>query len=280
MGATYYDCPNKPCYLCGQPGHSTATCAYRSHPGHGCRPAAEAGSSTGQLSLDVARRQRGRVGPAGEGGWAALAPARGRWRVDAAVLRLHAKRVTCLEFHPLNNSIVLSGSKGGGIAVWNMDRVAERAVYRDINMWLTSGLKFLPGGGGATCASASQDGTVKVRVLRCLVVVLLLLGWGGGGCLRRAWERGRGVGKREEHRGREQSAGEGQSKGGCGPPAVGCHLSRPDRLQVFDVETGFATELYNANPRGWRGMEAEDGSWVYLLSMDVLPGAGCMMCVC
>lgn len=32
VGAKYIDCPNKPCYLCGQRGHSTMTCPFRWAP--------------------------------------------------------------------------------------------------------------------------------------------------------------------------------------------------------------------------------------------------------
>ena len=38
-----------------------------------------------------------------------------RWQVDAAVLRLHARRVTTLEFHPTLDHIVLSGDKKGQV---------------------------------------------------------------------------------------------------------------------------------------------------------------------
>ena len=152
IGARYVDCPNKPCYLCGQSGHSTMTCPYRADPGHGCAPA---GPST-SAAQELAGREAGEA--AAEAAFEA--PSRA-WHVDAAALRLHDKRVTCLEFHPSNDALVLSGSKGGRIAVWDMDRVYERTVYRDINRWQTMGLKFLPGGDAvATC---SQDGTVKAR---------------------------------------------------------------------------------------------------------------------
>jgi hypothetical protein len=33
-----------------------------------------------------------------------------RWQVDAAVLRLHSRRCTCLEFHPSKDNLVLSGA--------------------------------------------------------------------------------------------------------------------------------------------------------------------------
>lgn len=151
VGAKYVDCPNKPCYLCGQSGHSTMTCPYRADPGHDCTPS-QASSS---IPLDLWRRERGLLGSSSA--WEF--PAK-RWHVDAAVLRLHDKRVTCLEFHPTDDALVLSGSKGGRIAVWNLEQVYERTVYRDINRWQTMGLRFLPGGDG--CATCSQDGTVKL----------------------------------------------------------------------------------------------------------------------
>ena len=43
-------------------------------------------------------------------------------------------------------------------------QVFERTVYDRINRWLTSALRFLPGGDGSSCASASYDGTVKVHM--------------------------------------------------------------------------------------------------------------------
>lgn len=41
-----------------------------------------------------------------------------RWQVEAAVLKLHSRRVTCLEFHPHHDHLVLSGDKKGQIAIW------------------------------------------------------------------------------------------------------------------------------------------------------------------
>ena len=37
------------------------------------------------------------------------------WQVDAAVLKLHSRRVTCLEFHPTRDNLVLSGDKHGQV---------------------------------------------------------------------------------------------------------------------------------------------------------------------
>ncbi len=35
------------------------------------------------------------------------------WQVDAAVLKLHSRRCTSLEFHPSKDNLVLSGDKKG-----------------------------------------------------------------------------------------------------------------------------------------------------------------------
>ena len=40
-----------------------------------------------------------------------------RWQVDAAVLRLHSRRCTCLAFHPTKDSLVLSGALKTGRVV-------------------------------------------------------------------------------------------------------------------------------------------------------------------
>ncbi len=37
------------------------------------------------------------------------------YQVDAAVLKLHARRCTCLQFHPTNDNLVLSGDKHGQV---------------------------------------------------------------------------------------------------------------------------------------------------------------------
>ena len=40
-----------------------------------------------------------------------------RWHVDAAVLKLHSRRCTCLEFHPTKDNLVLSGDKKGQVGL-------------------------------------------------------------------------------------------------------------------------------------------------------------------
>lgn len=158
VGATYVDCINKPCYLCGGSGHSTATCPHRFAPEAACLSASDV--LKGSLFSHVVKRER----EPSLAGWLSVAPVHHRWEIRSAVLKLHSRRVTCLEFHPTDDKLVLSGDKRGQIAVWDLDGAFERTVFGDINRWLTNSLKFLPGGGsnGATCASASYDGTVKL----------------------------------------------------------------------------------------------------------------------
>lgn len=57
VGSVYFDCPNKPCYLCGEPGHSTLTCRYRVSPGHGCSQAFGVGAE-GSLLRSLRHRER------------------------------------------------------------------------------------------------------------------------------------------------------------------------------------------------------------------------------
>lgn len=152
VGSVYQDCPNKPCYLCKQPGHTTMTCPYRIAPEHGCTQAASISGDT--LLRAVQRRE--------VSGSTSQIPVQAptQWQVDTAVLRLHSRRCTCLEFHPTRDNIVLSGDKKGQVAVWDHAKVYDRTVY-NLNKALTNNLRFLPGSDGMQCCSASSDGTLK-----------------------------------------------------------------------------------------------------------------------
>lgn len=158
VGSVYFDCPNKPCYLCGESGHSTMTCPHRVSPGHGCQAAADVNQRQDGILPSLFARQSGSV--------SATKPPfqpHKNWSIDGAVLKLHSKRTTVLEFHPGNENLVLSGDKRGEIAVWDYTKVFERAVYSEINRWQTTVLRFLPGSSqGLCCASSSHDGTIKL----------------------------------------------------------------------------------------------------------------------
>ncbi|GMH33988.1 hypothetical protein BSKO_01822 [Bryopsis sp. KO-2023] len=152
QGATYIDCPNKPCYLCKVPGHTTATCPHRLDPGRDCRPSTDQ-NKEGIISLLAKRERDGKV--------RGVELPKTEWKVDCAILRLHHRRCQCLRFHPTKDDIVVSGDKSGELAVWNFMDVNERTVYSRHHKANTNGIRFIRDGDGMTCLTSSSDGTLK-----------------------------------------------------------------------------------------------------------------------
>jgi DNA damage-binding protein 2 len=103
VGSVYVDCPNKPCYLCKQPGHTTMTCPHRIAPEHGCTQASSVHSDN-VINTVLSRQHHGRLKEV-----ALPVP---RWQVEVAVLKLHSRRCTTLEFHPFKTA-------------WSLCRVAH-----------------------------------------------------------------------------------------------------------------------------------------------------------
>ncbi|XP_068668565.1 protein DAMAGED DNA-BINDING 2 [Aristolochia californica] len=150
-GATYIDCPKKPCFLCKTPGHTTMTCPHRVATEHGVIPAPRRNTQKPldyiferQLRTNVPAIKLGHVVPD---------------QLDAAVIRLHSRRVTCLEFHPTNNNILLSGDKKGQLGIWNFCKVNERTVYETVHRIILNSMKFNPINDG-TLFTAASDGTI------------------------------------------------------------------------------------------------------------------------
>ncbi len=57
------------------------------------------------------------------------------WQVEAAILKLHSRRVCCLAFPDDSDCHVISGDKKGGIAIWNFMQVgACRYMYMFLGM--------------------------------------------------------------------------------------------------------------------------------------------------
>ena len=157
VGATYIDCINKPCYICNERSHSTQLCPHRRHPELSCVPESGVSLNKGGLVQNVMDRERGLKSL-----WS-LPPHPPTYEIDAAVLKLHARRTTCLEFHPTNPRVVLSGDKAGQVAVWDIDRVFERSVYTEINKWLTNNIKWMKNSENMDhFVTSGYEGTVKI----------------------------------------------------------------------------------------------------------------------
>lgn len=151
-GATYIDCPMKPCFLCKMPGHTTMLCPHKVATEFGVSPAPFK-SSHSSLEYVFERQLRCRV-PAMKPAF--VIPN----KVNCAVIRYHSRRVTCLEFHPTKNNILISGDKKGQLGVWDYGKVHERMVYSNVHGCILNNMKFNPSNDG-TIYGASSDGTVS-----------------------------------------------------------------------------------------------------------------------
>ncbi|KAK4764576.1 hypothetical protein SAY86_025666 [Trapa natans] len=151
-GATYIDCPMKPCFLCKMPGHTTIMCPHRVATEHGVVPAPHR-SAGNPIDFIFNRQLSPRVRPIKP---AFVIPN----EVKCAVTRYHSRRVTCLEFHPTNNNILLSGDKKGQLGIWDFHKVHERIIYGNVHTCILNNMKFSPTNSGSVYA-ASSDGTIS-----------------------------------------------------------------------------------------------------------------------
>ncbi|KAG4954969.1 hypothetical protein JHK87_040563 [Glycine soja] len=151
-GATYVDCPMKPCFLCKMPGHTTLTCPHRVSTEHGVVPAPRR-KTCKPLDYVFERQLR-----------PSLPSIKPKYvipdQVNCAVIRYHSRRVTCLEFHPTKNNILLSGDKKGQLGVWDFGKVYEKVVYGNIHSCLVNNMRFNPTN-DCMVYSASSDGTIS-----------------------------------------------------------------------------------------------------------------------
>ncbi|CAA7032294.1 unnamed protein product [Microthlaspi erraticum] len=150
-GATYIDCPMKPCFLCKMPGHTTMSCPHRVVTSHGTLPTSHRNTKN-PMEFVFKRQLQPRIPPIKP---KYVIPD----QVHCAVIRYHSRRVTCLEFHPTRNNILLSGDKKGQIGVWDFAKVYEKSVYGNIHSVQVNNMRFSPTNDDMFY-SASSDGTV------------------------------------------------------------------------------------------------------------------------
>ncbi|KAK6235035.1 hypothetical protein SCA6_010372 [Theobroma cacao] len=178
-GATYIDCPMKPCFLCKMPGHTTMTCPHRVATEHGVIPAPHKNTQN-PVEFIFERQLRP--------GIASIKPAYViPDQVNCAAIRYHSRRVTSLEFHPTYNHILLSGDKKGQLGVWDFAKVHEKTVYGNIHSCILNNMRFSPANDG-TIYAASSDGTVSCTDLETGISTSLMNlnpdGWQGPGSWR------------------------------------------------------------------------------------------------
>ncbi|EPS62360.1 hypothetical protein M569_12431, partial [Genlisea aurea] len=151
-GAVYIDCPMKPCFLCKTAGHTTMTCPHRVAMEHGVSPA-PLKVAHGSVDYVFQRQLRPHV--------SAIRPSFViPNKVHCAVIRYHSRRITCLEFHPTKNNIIISGDKKGQLGVWDFHEVHEKRVYGNIHGCILNNMKFSPSH-DETVYGSSSDGTIS-----------------------------------------------------------------------------------------------------------------------
>lgn len=155
-GATYIDCPMKPCFLCKRPGHTTMTCPHRVATEYGVIPAPHR-NTRNPLEYVFERQLKPGIPTIKP---AFVIPN----EVNCAVIRYHSRRVTCLEFHPTNNNILISGDKKGELGVWDYGKVDEKTVYSNVHSCILNNMRFSTKNDG-TIYAASSDGTVSLTDL-------------------------------------------------------------------------------------------------------------------
>ncbi|CAF1891915.1 unnamed protein product [Brassica oleracea var. botrytis] len=150
-GATYIDCPMKPCFLCKMPGHTTMSCPHRVVTDHRILPTSHRNTKN-PIDFVFMRQLQPRIPPI-------KPPYVIPDQVHCAVIRYHSRRVTCLEFHPTRNNILLSGDKKGQIGVWDFAKVYEKSVYGNIHSVQVNNMRFSPTNDDMVY-SASSDGNI------------------------------------------------------------------------------------------------------------------------
>ncbi|KMZ60778.1 putative DNA damage-binding protein [Zostera marina] len=155
-GATYFDCPRKPCFLCKLPGHTTITCPQRMPLENALSAASPWRTSKNiRTCLDYVFKRQLRpniptIKPA------FCIPN----QVDRVLIRFHSRRITCLEFHPSKNGVLLSGDKKGQLGIWDYTKLCEKTIYESVHSCILNNIKFITKNDG-TIYTSSSDGSVS-----------------------------------------------------------------------------------------------------------------------
>ncbi|KAF3333661.1 protein DAMAGED DNA-BINDING 2 [Carex littledalei] len=152
-GAIYIDCPMKPCFLCKKPGHTTMTCPHRVTMEHGVIPAQKTNTKT-SIDYVFQRELKAKLPYMVKPKY--VIPN----QLECGNVRFHARRITCLEFHPTNDNVILSGDKKGALGIWDYVKLHEKTVYDSIHSCIVNNIKF-DLKNDDKLYMASSDGTVS-----------------------------------------------------------------------------------------------------------------------
>ncbi|XP_062192657.1 DNA damage-binding protein 2 [Phragmites australis] len=151
-GAVYIDCPMKPCFLCKMPGHTTLTCPHRIAMEHGVIPAPRRNTNT-SLDYVFQSQVKGKISMVKP---QFLIPN----QLDCGNVKFHQRRVTCLEFHPARNNVLLSGDKKGLLGIWDYVKLHEKITYDSVHSCILNSMKIDTANDGVLY-TASSDGTAS-----------------------------------------------------------------------------------------------------------------------
>jgi len=165
------DCPKKPCFICRKAGHTATLCPYRTIPGEPFRNKNVASTPDNSILKHITHRESNPT-TFGRRKYPDVKTKQGSLQVLKAILRLHLRRVTALEFHPQQPDLVISGDKRGILAMWNFEN-NQYNVNSSAHMFLIHGIAFDPNNGNRIF-TASADGTLLTHDLTTNLHTLLL----------------------------------------------------------------------------------------------------------
>ncbi|KAK3160311.1 hypothetical protein QOZ80_1BG0057820 [Eleusine coracana subsp. coracana] len=142
----------KPCFLCKMPGHTTLTCPHRVAMEHGVIPAPRRNTNT-SLDYVFQSQVKGKISMVKP---QFLIPN----QLECGNIKFHQRRVTCLEFHPTKNSVLLSGDKKGLLGVWDYVKLHEKITYDSVHSCVLNSMKVDTVNDGILY-TASSDGTIS-----------------------------------------------------------------------------------------------------------------------
>uniref|UniRef100_A0A0A9EZ06 UV-damaged DNA-binding protein 2 n=1 Tax=Arundo donax TaxID=35708 RepID=A0A0A9EZ06_ARUDO len=151
-GAVYIDCPMRPCFLCKMPGHTTLTCPHRVAMEHGVIPAPRRNTNT-SLDYVFQSQVKGKISMVKP---QFLIPN----QLECGNIKFHQRRVTCLEFHPTKNNVLLSGDKKGLLGIWDYVKLHEKITYDSVHSCILNSMKIDAANDGILF-TASSDGTIS-----------------------------------------------------------------------------------------------------------------------